>query len=291
MTQNHSPIPKLPAEENTDNPFSFKWLLIIGGVIVFFMLVMIGIFVVRTLVDTNQIKAEQVAEQPQTGEQKGDAQSNAGEQTGDGQNQVGNGEGADPDSNLPLVLPTGVEEGQDYIVLKSPEAKEKAPIVDVYLDYLCPFCGLFEEKAGDELQKLIDDGDVVVRLHMIPMLDNYSNPVGYSGRAANAAMCVHEQDSKLFPQMHRSLFTHQPHEGGPGLTDAQLAGLAREVGATPSTEKCIAEHKYTPWLRRVVRPTSLARVQGTPTVLINGSMYEGDWRVPGNLSAAIKNGN
>jgi hypothetical protein len=55
---------------------------------------------------------------------------------------------------------------------------------------------------------------------------------GYSTRAVAAS------DAGMFHEYTRTLFEHQPPEGGPGLTDGQLVELGQEIGISdaPSIE-------------------------------------------------------
>lgn len=105
----------------------------------------------------------------------------------------------------------------------------------VYSDYLCPACERFEERYGDEITTALNNGQITVRYHGIAILDDATNPPGYSTRAANAAICA--VPAGIFPTYHATLFAEQPAEGSPGLTDDQLIALG--VGAQGDFAGCV----------------------------------------------------
>src|SRR5699024_4390113 len=46
-----------------------------------------------------------------------------------------------------LVLPPGVAEGQPYLEVGT---SEDGPVVDVYVDFLCPHCATFHDAQGED---------------------------------------------------------------------------------------------------------------------------------------------
>ncbi len=66
-----------------------------------------------------------------------------------------------------------------------------APVtVDVYEDFLCPFCERFETRNRDALTAALNEGRVKVNFHALNILDARTTPPGYSTLAANAALCA-----------------------------------------------------------------------------------------------------
>src|SRR4029453_3461656 len=65
------------------------------------------------------------------------------------------------------------------------ESGEVANIV-MYVDYLCPFCGQFEETNSDSLRTMVESGAATLEMHPIAILTNKSAGTQYSLRAANA---------------------------------------------------------------------------------------------------------
>jgi protein-disulfide isomerase len=184
-----------------------------------------------------------------------------------------------------VTLPRGVEPGQTFLTLGT--ATGDGPTVDVFLDFLCPYCSQFSEINGKDLQELAEDGDVTLRMHVRPMLDDQTSPAGYSGRSANAALAVYDEDPDLFWDMERALYEAQPAEGSEGLSDQQLIDLAHEVGASDAVDDEITGMTYRDWIYDQVEPEA-EKIGGTPTVLIDGTLYEGDWTQSGALRSAIE---
>ncbi|MFI7680827.1 DsbA family protein [Actinophytocola sp. NPDC049390] len=115
--------------------------------------------------------------------------------------------------------------------------------LDVYEDFLCPACRVFEETYGDDIEKHVADGTVKVRYHMLPMLNERSDPPGYSMDSANAGLCA--ADAGQFPAFHKSLFGDQPEEGSRGWDRRQLAKLGEQLGISGTTfEKCVVDGTY-----------------------------------------------
>ncbi|WP_459708240.1 DsbA family protein [Actinophytocola sp. KF-1] len=162
--------------------------------------------------------------------------------------------------------------------------------LDVYEDFLCPACRVFEETYGDAIEKHVADGTVKVRYHMLPMLNERSDPPGYSMDSANAGLCA--ADAGQFPAFHKSLFGDQPEEGSRGWDRRQLAALGEKLGISGTTfEKCVVngtyddlvqknfdEVKAAPYLRQEFPDGS--KGFGTPTLAVGEKVVDtskSDW--------------
>jgi len=141
-------------------------------------------------------------------------------------------------------------------------------LVDAYIDFQCPFCRAFELSSGNALRALVADGLITLVYHPMDFLDEASTN-HYSSRAASASGCA--SDRNRFSEYAQVLFANQPPEGGPGLTDEQLAALGEEVGLTdPAFVNCVPEHPYVPWSDYVTQRALARGVSGTPTTLVDG---------------------
>jgi protein-disulfide isomerase len=164
--------------------------------------------------------------------------------------------------------------------------------VDMYEDFLCPACGAFEKEYGEQIRKELNDGNLKVRYHMLPMLNRASDPPGYSQESANAALCA--ADAGKFPAYFESLFAHQPREGGAGHDKAALVKLGKDLGITDASfEPCVQNGTYNKQLddemTRVSNEPSLQRdgaFRGTPTVVANGQAI--DWQNSNWLTDLLK---
>jgi protein-disulfide isomerase len=147
-------------------------------------------------------------------------------------------------------------------------------VIDVYEDYLCPSCERFEERYGNEITTALNDGKISVRFHSIAILDERSDPPGYSTRAANAAIC--SVSAGIFPQYHKRLFDEQPAESGAGLTDDQLIAFGTELGAQGDFAGCVRNSTNVDAVKsETEKATGDPALQtqgrfGTPTVAIGG---------------------
>lgn len=155
--------------------------------------------------------------------------------------------------------------------------------LDVYEDFLCPACRSFEDSYGKDIEQHVQDGTVQVRYHMLPMLNDRSDPPGYSLDSANAGLCA--ADAGKFPQFHLSLFGAQPEEGSRGWDNGQLVKLGKDLGATSSSfESCVDSGEYDSLIQTnfdKVRETPYLQQDfdgqkgfGTPTIAVGEKVVE-----------------
>jgi protein-disulfide isomerase len=131
---------------------------------------------------------------------------------------------------------------RDGVVVVAGKSDAKVTI-DIYEDFLCPFCRRFEDANHAALEQKLNDGSVRVRYHLVTILNDRSDPPGYSLDAANAAVCA--ADSGKFPAFYRSLFNNQPEEGARGFDKSQLATLGSDLGVGSTDFKsCVDSGKY-----------------------------------------------
>src|SRR5699024_1409638 len=84
--------------------------------------------------------------------------------------------------------------------------------VDVYSDFMCPFCSLFEQTNGELLAELRESGDIALTYHPVAILDRFSEGTAYSTRAVTAAALVADQAPESFVALNDLLFANQPAE-------------------------------------------------------------------------------
>ncbi|HEV8557455.1 MAG TPA: thioredoxin domain-containing protein [Actinophytocola sp.] len=145
------------------------------------------------------------------------------------------------------ITPTSTRAG-DYPVRRDGvvvvAGKDDAKVtIDIYEDFLCPVCRAFEQANASAIEQKVSDGSLRVRYHMVTILNNRSDPPGYSLDSANAALCV--ADAGKFPAYHASLYGNQPEEGARGYDKTQLAKLGTDLGITaPDLKSCIDSGRY-----------------------------------------------
>ena len=166
------------------------------------------------------------------------------------------------------VVPTGMVDS--YAV---PFGPDDAPVVvDVYEDFLCPFCADLEAASAPLVEKYADS-DVQFRYHVIAFLDRAST-TRYSTRAANALAAVLDTSGReVAKEFHDAVFAEQPPEGGPGLSDDRLIELAVDAGAEEwEVADAIRDKVFEQWVRNATDAASRSGVNTTPTVFVNGNV-------------------
>lgn len=164
--------------------------------------------------------------------------------------------GATPSSNSTFDAETGavtIGEGKDTVA--------------IFVDFQCPICNSFEEQFGASLEAAAADGKITLEYHPIAILDRYSQGTEYSSRSAGAAVCVAESNPDKYLDFAKILFKNQPEENTAGLTTAQLADFASQVGADKAAS-CITDETYKKF---GVTQAAKHDIKGTPTVDVNGT--------------------
>lgn len=182
-----------------------------------------------------------------------------------------------------LVTPTGVDKG-GAIVVGDPDA---AKVVEVYVDYQCPYCQRWETEIGTALmERAMQPGSgLVVKQYNMAFLGEANrslNPPGASARAASAAACMLEGNGvDGFVAFNTAVFA------APGGTDpstrfdaASLASLAGGLGADDETRACIEEGRFIPFVAATTQAAFARGVTGTPTVLVNGKPLQDSFGDP-----------
>lgn len=164
-----------------------------------------------------------------------------------------------------------------------------APVtIEIYEDFMCPFCGQFETAAGDIVKEYAESGDVQVQYKVIAFLDSASDGSNYSTRAVNAvAVVLEEAGPEATIEIHDLLFANQPEEGTKGLDDQQLIDLAVQAGAS---EKDVAEPitnlRFEQWVKNATDDFSKQGHTSSPTVIVDGEQV--DFETIDNLLAGME---
>ncbi|GGS74597.1 DsbA family protein [Nonomuraea spiralis] len=158
-----------------------------------------------------------------------------------------------------------------------------APVLDVYEDFDCPICKEMHSKVDRTIQKLAREGRVKVVYHPVTIFQDEpmrSNSI----RAAAAARCIPEANWLAFRD---ELYAMQPapHGSASGFTLPELVTAARKVGA--SVDECVTSQSYA---KTHLAETAKVRIQGTPTVLLDGQQLGNEVFDPAALERAITGG-
>jgi protein-disulfide isomerase/uncharacterized membrane protein YphA (DoxX/SURF4 family) len=165
--------------------------------------------------------------------------------------------------------------------------KTSAPVtLDVYEDFQCPICQDLETAASTDVSKLINEGDIRVRFHMMAFLDDQSSGNRYSSRAANAALCASDVSPAVFLKYHGILYGKdtkgnpiQPEEGGTGHADADFEAYFKRAlpkataDQTSAFQGCVSSEEHAALVAAITDESSKKGVSGTPTVFINNKKW------------------
>ncbi|MEX0429426.1 DsbA family protein [Nocardioides sp. DS6] len=145
--------------------------------------------------------------------------------------------------------------------------------VVIYEDFLCPYCQAFESASRDGLAKLAADGKVRVEYRPFHFLQP-----DYSLEALNAFAVVKGAypTGDVAKKFHDLLYENQPDEQGPFPSMDSLVDLAVQAGAEKSkVEDAIkATDSEQSWTDKATAEANNAGVQSTPTVLLDGKLYQ-----------------
>lgn len=188
------------------------------------------------------------------------------------------------------AVPSGVVD--EYAV---PRGQESAPVtVTVYEDFMCPFCGDFEQASEPMLKKYVDSGDVQIHYRVLSFLDDASDGSDYSTRAMNAlGVVLDTAGPDVAARFHDLLFANQPEEGTSGPSDDDLIAYAVEAGASKgAVSGPIRDRRFEQWVVNATDASSQEGVSSTPTVKVDGETIEFQTidELLANTEAAIQEG-
>ncbi len=173
--------------------------------------------------------------------------------------------------------PAGVDAAGAFLI-GDPAATD---IVEVYVDYQCPFCQRWEQQVGAALveRALQPSSGLLLKQHNLAFLGETSktlDPPGASARAAAAAACVIDgEGAKAFTDFNAKVFASaDPAEPPTQFATSALALWAADLGASPETIACIESERFVPFVAAATARGFGRGVNGTPTVIVNGVATE-----------------
>lgn len=175
---------------------------------------------------------------------------------GESENTYTNAEGTE------VTLPLGVATAEEA-------ANNGEPVrLTIFQDYNCVHCATFETQYGDEIQELVNSGQISLEIRNLTFLDA-SSPTFYSARTNNVAYTVANQVStEQFLEFQKEIFSHQ---GTGGLSNEELVEIAAKYGADVKTE--VSENTWRPFVQVVTMESSTNGISGTPTIFADGEQY------------------
>jgi protein-disulfide isomerase len=193
------------------------------------------------------------------------------------------------------MLSDGIKIGQELKVVQTPAQQPgQLPVpsppnddsvvdIQLYVDYLCSSCGLFEASNGEQLRSWASTGAATVEIHPLALLTTKSAGTQYSLRAASAAACVADLAPDHYFDFHDALLTNQPEEGSPGLTDEEMLDRAEAAGVTAIGQitRCVSEGRYKSWVKEAtaralagpIPNSGLSKIDAPLVILVNGQQF------------------
>lgn len=187
--------------------------------------------------------------------------------------------------NTPVAQGGGAVTGNYSVVV----GKEDAPVtLTIYQDFMCPYCGMFERANRADLESLVDTGTAKIEFHVVNWQDVHSQGTRFSTRSGDAFVAVAKAQPDKVMEFNAALFDKQPDEGTPGLSDAEIAQLARDAGVSNDVIATFARLANESFINNASTAAVNAGVTGTPTILINGTKFSGNILEAGELKAAVE---
>jgi protein-disulfide isomerase len=141
-------------------------------------------------------------------------------------------------------------------------------VIDIWEDPQCPVCKYFEDANGEYIESLIREKKATVRFHVLSFLGDESV------RAANASFCA--ADEGKYVDFHKALYRVQsPLENSGFWSNANLVSIGNKVGITSDAfTNCVSDGNKVELVKANYDSMAKYGVQGTPTVFINGKLWE-----------------
>ena len=169
--------------------------------------------------------------------------------------------------------------------------------IHIYVDYLSPDAGEFEQANARQLVNWISEGAATVTYHPVALLTASSNGTKYSLRSAAAAACVATHSPAQFYAFNHDLLDDQPEVNTDGFSDAQLADIAGAVGSdnVKSVRSCIEDQDYVTWAKEATSRALEGPLVGSddlvltaaPMIVVNGEAYVGALDDPSEFSQFV----
>jgi protein-disulfide isomerase len=147
-----------------------------------------------------------------------------------------------------------------------------APVkIDVYEDFQCPACRTYSAEIEPEvIENYVSTGQVYYTFRHFPFIDDNA-PGDESDQAANASMCAAEQGR--FWDYHDILFANWDGENQGAFANRRLVTFAESLGLDLAAfNECFESNRYKDEIDADLAAGRRAGVQGTPSVLVNGTI-------------------
>jgi protein-disulfide isomerase len=142
-------------------------------------------------------------------------------------------------------------------------ADAKVTVIE-YSDFQCPFCSKGATIMNDLKKKYGNKIKIVFKNFPLPFHN-------HAKKAAEAGLCVHEQDKKKFWAAHDAMFADQTKLDREGLVNTAKKLKVKMDQFT----KCLDSGKYAAKVAETMEEGKKVGVKSTPTFFVNGKMING----------------
>jgi protein-disulfide isomerase len=139
----------------------------------------------------------------------------------------------------------------------------KVTIIE-FSDFQCPFCAKGATILTDLKKKYGNKIKVAFKQYPLPFHSQ-------AKKAAVAALCANEQNTKFFWKMHDHMFANQSE-----LAVDKLKATAKKLGLDSAKfDKCLDDNKYIAQVEKDIQEGKAVGVKSTPTFFVNGQLVSG----------------
>lgn len=167
--------------------------------------------------------------------------------------------------------PPGTQMSQPFNPFPDAKLVADAPTVDVYEDFRCPACAIFERLLGGSINSLAAEGKIKLNVHLKTVIDS-NDGTDASQASASSALCAADQGG--WEKFHEWLFANQPANHG-AFTKDMLEQAAQHAGLTgdklSAWESCSDAGTYEAYVKSVDDQTVKDGITGTPMISVNGT--------------------
>ncbi len=133
----------------------------------------------------------------------------------------------------------------------------------LFMDFQCPYCRTFARSVADAKEHFGDDLATVFRHYPLPIHPHAED-------AAAASECARRQG--VFREYHDVLFERQQAIGSKSWSAFAIAAGVRDLA---QFDQCLVADSALATVRRDVLTGVELDITGTPTFILNGSLYKG----------------
>jgi protein-disulfide isomerase len=165
-----------------------------------------------------------------------------------------------------VALPPGASKEDGYGIVFN---ADKSPTINIWEDFQCPSCKRFEDTNGAKIFELITEGKAKVVFNTLSFLGDESVVAGMGAGCA--------ADQGKFLEYKKYMYTNQQEEHSGTWTKPYVISMAAALGLDETKfAACLNTDKYRKWLTNVSAAGGDANINGTPTVVIDGTIMESD---------------